>query len=101
MNNFDPEWNALDVQTRGRIRAILYPVMFKNDPDADDVARVIEMVVDRRALNTSPGEYCAAIRIVLAGRVQLNGDALSAVDRPDITTRQFLEMVLRQLERRP
>jgi hypothetical protein len=86
-----PNW-----RTRGLIRAILYPVIFRVEPDEHDVARVLKMVVNRRALDASPSEYQAAILKALDGSVQLSD--LSDNERPDSATRRFLLAVLRQME---
>jgi hypothetical protein len=78
MHDSDSEWNAFDVRTRGLIRAILYPVMFRGDPDESGLARVFKMVIDCQALNASPDEYKAAIQKVLADQVPLQEYSLSA-----------------------
>ncbi len=98
MDDAGLEWNALDVRTRALIRAILYPVMFTDDPDDNAIAHAFEMVIDRRALSASPDEYQAAIQKVLAGRVPLQGHSLSAVARADAVTWKFLTSILKRLE---
>jgi|HubBroStandDraft_1064217.scaffolds.fasta_scaffold1953665_1 hypothetical protein len=96
MTNSDSGEPALDGRTRGLIRAILYPVIFRLEPDEHDVARVLKMVVNRGALDASPSEYQAAILKALYGRVPLSD--LSDNERPDSVTRRFLSAVLRQME---
>jgi len=49
---------------KGLISALLYPVQFERDP-LDGIDRVIEVVVQRRALDASPAEYAAAVDAAL------------------------------------
>jgi hypothetical protein len=50
---------------KGRIRALIYPVQFERNP-VDGLDRVLEVVVDRRALGASREDYAAAVDAALA-----------------------------------
>jgi hypothetical protein len=96
MKDFHSGPIELDTRTRGLIRAILYPVIFRISPDERDVARVINLVVNRRALDASPTDYQNAILKALESGLPLAD--LSDNDRSDAATREFLRAVLGQIE---
>lgn len=60
----------LDRDFKGFISGLLYPIQFERDP-ADGIDRVLEMVVDRRAMNGTPEEYAAAVDAALQSDEQL------------------------------
>lgn len=96
MTNSNSDEPLPDWRTRGLIRALLYPVIFRVEPDERDVAHVLKIVVNGGALNASPSDYQAAVLKALDGSVELSD--LSDNERPDSATRRFLLAVLRQME---
>jgi hypothetical protein len=79
---------------RGHVRALLYVVQFERDP-ADGVARAIEQVVRRRALDAGPEEYLASVRAALASDEELA--ALIPQPHPEDAVRRFLGLVEQRL----
>lgn len=87
----------LSMRPAGLIRALLYPVVWERDPCAL-VDRVVEITVDRRALDGTPDEYLAAVRAALASDEPLTD--LLPQDHDEATVRRFLAEVADRLERR-
>jgi hypothetical protein len=96
MANCGSDEPLLDWRTKALLRAVLYPVIFRVEPDEQDVAHVLKMVINRGTLDASPSAYQAAILKALGSSVSLSD--LSDNERPDSATRRFLLAVLRQME---
>ncbi|MGP6192017.1 MAG: hypothetical protein ACLPSH_18540 [Vulcanimicrobiaceae bacterium] len=78
---------------KGHIRALIYGVQFEADP-LDGADRVLQQVVQGRALGATPAQYLASIGTALAGAAPLAD--LIPQGHSEETIRQFL----RELERR-
>jgi hypothetical protein len=50
---------------KGLIRGLIYPIQFSRDP-VDGVDHVLKVVVDRRAMGASRGDYAAAVDAALS-----------------------------------
>jgi hypothetical protein len=80
----------LDDRTKALIRALLYPVQFDKRPE-QGIARVMELVVKRNALQATMPDYLGAIDLALASDEKLS--ALLPRSHDEKTVRQFLREV--------
>ena len=87
----------LSMRHAGLIRGLIYPVQFDTDP-CDGLERVLQMVVERRALDASPTEYLAAIREALATDAALG--ELIPQDHAEDVIRRYLAAVGQAIEAR-
>jgi hypothetical protein len=76
------------------IRALIYPIQFEADP-IQGVDRVLEVVVQRRALGASPARYLASVRAALASDICLS--ELIPQNHSEGEIRRFLAEVERRL----
>ena len=74
----------LSVKNAGLIRGLIYPVQFDDDPRTG-IDRVMQLVVERRAMDAEPAAYLAAVREALA-----SDDALA-----DLIPQEHSEAVIR------
>jgi hypothetical protein len=82
----------------GSIRALLYPVQFERDP-LDGIDRVMEEVVQKRALGLAPADYLALVRAALASDAGLA--SLLPQPHPEAVVRRYLGEVERRLAAEP
>jgi hypothetical protein len=85
----------IDNQTKSRILALLYPVQFEEQPE-HGIDRVIRMVVNRKALQSSETDYVEAITSALDST-----DSLSAVlpsRHDEETVRNYLRSLKEKLQ---
>jgi hypothetical protein len=84
----------LDDRTKALLRALLYPVQFERRPE-HGIGRVIEQVIEARALHATPEDYLNAIRSALQSR----DEKLSAII-PGTHTDEAIRSYLQQLSAR-
>jgi hypothetical protein len=87
--------SVFDQRQQGLIRALLYPILFQENP-LEAVDRVLKTVVDRQALGATPAEYLEAVRNALASE-SLLGEILPQ-PHSEKTLREFLAKVANRLE---
>lgn len=81
----------------GKIRALLYPVLYEADP-MPSIDRVLEVVVDRGALDATPQEYREALQAALESREQLS--VLLSDNHSEEVVRAFLAGLAERLKSR-
>jgi hypothetical protein len=85
----------IDNQTKARILALLYPVQFEEQP-VQGIDRVIRMVVNREALQSSETDYVKAITSALDSTDTLSTILPSRHDEE--TVRNYLRALKEKLQ---
>ena len=84
-----------DEKTRGRIKALIYPIQFEKDP-IDGMERVFKTVLAPNIMNVPLSDYAETIKVALESSEQLS--SLIAKNHSEPTIRRYLVKLLQRIE---
>lgn len=88
---------ALALRTTGLLRALIYPATSEKDPK-DGIDKVLDEIVAKGALESTPKECLDVIRESLASEESLSG--VLPQDHPEVVIREFLTELAARIQKR-